>query len=43
MSGFSADIAQSTIYHEIPGKPWEIIGADMFSLLKTLSLHCKLS
>ena len=35
---------EKVIHHDIPGKPWEIIGTDMFTLNnKNLPFHCRLS
>ena len=31
------------IYHDIPGKPCEVIGVNMFTLIKNPPLHCRLS
>ena len=45
MSCFSANAAKGKIiYHEIPCKPCQVIGADMFTLhIKNYPWYCRLS
>ena len=34
---------ENFMHHDIPGKLWKVLGADMFTLNKKLPLYCRLS
>ena len=36
-------LKEKIIHYEIAGKPWEVVGLDMFTLNKKLPFYCRLS